>query len=151
LNLYFNMERIQMLLCLCIWTPSKMLSMFRVISIPLILSYHHIVCALQRCHVLNVVFLSGVFLPLPGRIRSWCEQRHRVDNIDDQYLSIDEQVKKKKSDIYFIWLSTTRQAAPLWTYDFKVLQNLLFCNIRFNCVLSIERVVLSNACSILVA
>jgi hypothetical protein len=144
------MEIIQMLLCLCIWTPSKMLSMFRVISIPLILSYHHIVCALHRCHVLNVVFLSDVFLLLPGRIRSWCEQQHRVDNTEDQYLSIDEQVKKKNPGyLFYFGYQQTRQATPLWTYGFKVFQNLLFCTTRFNCLLSIDRVILSNACSIL--
>jgi hypothetical protein len=38
----------------------------------------------------------------------------KIDNTDDQYLSINEQVKKENPGyIYFIWLSTTRQAAPL--------------------------------------
>jgi hypothetical protein len=60
--------------------------------------------------------------------------------------------RRSTLDIYFIWLSTNKASSPpLWTYGFKVFQNLLFCNIRFNCLLSIDRIILSNACFILVA
>jgi hypothetical protein len=58
--------------------------------------------------------------------------------------------KRRILDFFFIWLSTNKARSPLWTYGFKVFQNLLFCNIWFNCLLSIDRVILSNACSILV-
>jgi hypothetical protein len=58
---------------------------------------------------------------------------------------------RRTMDIYFIWLSKTRQASPLWTYGFKVFQNIIFCTTRFNYLLSIDRVILSNECSILVA
>jgi hypothetical protein len=76
----------------------------------------------------------------------------KIKNIEDQYLSIDEQVKKK-NPVYLLYFGyqQIRQAAPLETYGFKVFQNLLFCTIQFNCLLSIDRVILSNACSILVA
>jgi hypothetical protein len=50
---------------------------------------------------LNVVLFFGVFLRLPGRIQSWCEQRDRVGNIDDQYFPINEQVKKENPGYLF--------------------------------------------------
>jgi hypothetical protein len=74
----------------------------------------------HRCHVLNAIFLSGVFLLLPDRIRSRCEQRVRGE--DQQHRRTNTYPSMNKSrrrilNIYFIWLSTTRQAAPslnLW-------------------------------------
>jgi hypothetical protein len=110
-TLYSVMEIIQMLLCLCIWTPSKMLSMFRVIPIPLILSYHHIVCALHRCHVLNDILFPVCFCFFP--VGSGVDVSNDIESTtpEDQYLSIDEQVKKKNPDIYFIWLSTNKASS----------------------------------------
>jgi hypothetical protein len=46
---------------------------------------------------LNAIFLSGVFVPLP--VGSGADVSNefdiKIDNIDEQYLSINEQVKKK--------------------------------------------------------
>jgi hypothetical protein len=75
----------------------------------------------------------------------------RIDNIDDQYLSINEQVKKKNPGYLFYLVIHNKASSPPLNLCFKVFQNLLFCNMRFNCLLSIGRVNLSNACSILVA
>jgi hypothetical protein len=75
----------------------------------------------------------------------------KIDNTKDQYLSIDEQVKKKNPGyLFYVVINKQGEQPPLGTYGFKVFQNLLFCNIWFNCLLSIGRVTLSNACSILV-
>jgi hypothetical protein len=76
----------------------------------------------------------------------------KIDHTEYQYLFIDEQVKKKNLGflLYFSYQQTRQIASPL-NLCFKVFQNLLFCTTRFNCLLSIGRVILSNACSILVA
>jgi hypothetical protein len=69
---------------------------------------------------LNVVFLSGVFLLLPvgSGVDVSNESDIKINNTEDQYLSIDEQVKKKNPGyIYFIWLSTNKASSPplnLW-------------------------------------
>jgi hypothetical protein len=52
---------------------------------------------------LNAIFLSGVFLPLP--VGSGVDVSNgsdvKFDNADDQYLSINEQVKKKNPGYLF--------------------------------------------------
>jgi hypothetical protein len=80
------------------------------------------------------------------------ESDFRIDNTDNQYLSINEQVKKKNPGyLFYFGYQQIRQAAPPLNLSFKVFENLLFCTTRFNCLLSIDRVILSNACSIIVA
>jgi hypothetical protein len=75
----------------------------------------------------------------------------KIGNIDDKYLSINEPVKKKHPG-YLIFLAINNKASsPTLNLCFKVFQNLLFCTTQFNCLLSIDRVNLSNACSIFVA
>jgi hypothetical protein len=71
----------------------------------------------------------------------------KINNTDDQYFSINEQVKKKNpGDLYSLVINNKASSPPFWTYGFKVFQNLLFCTTRFNYLLSIGRVILSNAC-----
>jgi hypothetical protein len=59
--------------------------------------------------------------------------------------------RRRILDIYFFGYQQQGKQPPLWTYGFKVYQNLLFCTTRFNCLLLVDRVILSNACFILVA
>jgi hypothetical protein len=73
-----------------------------------------------------------------------------IDDTEDQYLSIDEQVKKKNPGYLFYLVINKQGKQPPLNLCFKVFQNLLFCITRFNCLLSIGRVNLSNARSILV-
>jgi hypothetical protein len=75
----------------------------------------------------------------------------KFDNTKDQYLSINEQVKKKNLGYLYSLVINNKASSPPLNLCFKVFQNLLFCTTRFNCLLSIGRVNLSNACSILVA
>jgi hypothetical protein len=102
------------------------------------------------CHILNVISFPVCFYfsPVGSRVDA-------SNKIEWETSTINTYPSMRKSrrtlDVYSIGYQQTRQAAPLWTYGFKVFQNLLFFNIRFNYLLSIGRVNLSNACSILVA
>jgi hypothetical protein len=54
------------------------------------------------------------FSPVGSGVDVSFEPDVKINNTDDQYLFIDEQVKKENPGFLFIfWLSTTRQAAPL--------------------------------------
>jgi hypothetical protein len=75
----------------------------------------------------------------------------KINNAEDQYLSINEQVKKENPGCLFYLVINNKTSSPPLNLCFKVFQNLLFCTTRFNCLLSIGRVILSNIYSILVA
>jgi hypothetical protein len=76
----------------------------------------------------------------------------KIDHTEDQYLSINEQVKKENPGyLFYLVINNKASSPPPLNLCFKVSQNLLFCTTWFNCLLSIGRVNLSNACSILVA
>jgi hypothetical protein len=66
------------------------------------------------CHVLNVIpfLVCFCFSPVGSGVEVSNEFDIKIDHTEDQYLSIDEQVKKENLGYRFIWLSTTRQAAP---------------------------------------
>jgi hypothetical protein len=63
---------------------------------------------------LNVVSLSGVFLFLPvgSRVDVSNEFGIKIDHTEEQYLSINEQVKKENPRYHFIWLSTNKASSP---------------------------------------
>jgi hypothetical protein len=101
-----------------------------------------------------MLFFSDVFQlsPVGSEIDVSNASDVRIDNIDDQYLSINEQVKKNNpADLFYFGDQQQGKQPPPLNLCFKVFQNLLFCTIRFNCLLSIGRVNLSKACSFLVA
>jgi hypothetical protein len=75
----------------------------------------------------------------------------KIDNIDDQYLSINEQVKKKNPGYLFYLVIYNKASSPPSEPMFQSISKLTILHHRFNCLLSIGRVNLSNACSILVA
>jgi hypothetical protein len=57
---------------------------------------------------------SGVFLLLPGRIGVDVSNASdvKINNIDDQYLSINEQVKKKKTGYLFYLVINNKASNP---------------------------------------
>jgi hypothetical protein len=103
---------------------------------------------------LNVAFSFLVcfcFSPVGSGVDVSIEPDVKINNTDDQYLSINEQVKKKNPGfLLYFGYQQTRQGAPPLNLCFKVFQNLLFCTTRFNFLLSIDRVNLAKACSIIV-
>jgi hypothetical protein len=83
------------------------------------MSYHHTWLRIDA-FVLNVLFPFRCVSTLPGRIRSWCEQCVWYQDLQHRRTNTCSAMKKSRRrtlDIYFIWLSATRQAAPplnLW-------------------------------------
>jgi hypothetical protein len=66
------------------------------------------------CHVLNVLFLVCFsFSPVGSGVDVSNESDIKIDNTEDQYLSIGEQVKKKNPRYLYFGYQQTRQAAPL--------------------------------------
>jgi hypothetical protein len=68
---------------------------------------------------LKVVFLSGVFLLLPvgSGVDVSNEPDVKINNTDDQYLSINEQVKKKNPGYLFFMVINNKASSPplnLW-------------------------------------
>jgi hypothetical protein len=69
----------------------------------------------HRCHVLNVIFLFGVscFLPVGSRVDVSNESDVKINNTDDQYFSINEQVKKKNpGDLYSLVINNKASSPP---------------------------------------
>jgi hypothetical protein len=61
----------------------------------------------HQCHVLIVIFLFRCLF-----LRDRTRVRDRVDNIEDQYLSIDVLFKKKNSeDLFYFEYQQARQAS----------------------------------------
>jgi hypothetical protein len=108
------------------------------ISIPLICHAIILVCAsipcLDCCYSFPVCFFAVEHeseiewtIPRTNTCPSTYDSRRRIPKI-----------------YFYSWLSTSK--ASIWSYVFKVFQFLL-CRIRFKCLLSVVRVILSYACS----
>jgi hypothetical protein len=94
----------------------------------------------HQCMCWLILFVSDVCFFAIGRTRV----RDRVHDTEEQYLSMEYYSRRRIPKIYsYPWLSMSK--ASVWTYVFKVFSFLL-CRIRFNCLLSIVRVTLSDAC-----
>jgi hypothetical protein len=78
----------------------------------LILSYHHPCLRIDAMYWM--LFLFRCVSTSPGRIRSWCEQRAdvKINNTDDQYMSINEEVKKKNPEYLFFLVINNKASSP---------------------------------------
>jgi hypothetical protein len=76
---------------------------------------------------LNAIFLSGVFCfsPVGSGVDVSNASDINIDDTEDQYLSIDEQFKKKNPEDLFLFLVINEQGKRL-ILCFKVFQFLLF-------------------------
>jgi hypothetical protein len=90
------------------------------------------------------------FSPVGSGVDVSFEPDVKINNTDDQYLSIDEQVKKKNPGYLFYLVINNKASSPPSEPMFQSISKLTICTTRFNCLLSIDRVNLSKACSILV-
>jgi hypothetical protein len=68
-----------------------------------------------------------------------------IDDTEDQYLSIDEQFKKKNPEDLFLFLVINEQGKRLILCFQSI--SILALSHRFKCLLSVVRVILSYACS----
>jgi hypothetical protein len=68
----------------------------------------------HRCHVLNAIFLWCVSAsPVGSRVDVSNESDVKIDNTEDQYLSINEKVKKENPGyLFYFGYQQTRQADP---------------------------------------
>jgi hypothetical protein len=125
---------------LCISTPFKLMILsYVLISIPLIC--HAIILVAHQYHALIVVIRFRCLL-LHDRTRVW----DWVDNTEDQYLSINVLFKKKNSEDLFLFLVINEQGKHM-ILCFQSTSILAKYCIRFKCLLSVVRVILSYACS----
>jgi hypothetical protein len=75
----------------------------------------------------------------------------KINNTDNQYLSINEQVKKKNPGYLFYLVINYKASSPPSEPMFQSISKFTILYHTVQLSLSIDRVILSNACSILVA
>jgi hypothetical protein len=119
------------------------------ISIPLLCHAIVLVCALHYAMRWLLLYLSGICLSAIDRARA---REDKIDNDAYQYLSMDGQVKYKISEDPYLFISE-KGKHNLVSYDFPNCFNfwLLLISYNSNIFLSIDIVILSFACSILVS
>jgi hypothetical protein len=99
-------------------------------------------------HVLNVIpfLVCFCFSPVGSGVDVSNTSDINNDDIEDQSLSIDIQFKKKNPKDLFLFLVINEQGKRLILCFQSVSISAIF-RIRFKCLLSVVRVILSYACS----
>jgi hypothetical protein len=111
--------------------------------------HHYCLCIdamLECCFPFLVCFCFSL---VGSRVDVSNESDVKINNTDDQYLSIDVRLKKNPEDLFGLSKKKARITSFICFPSFQLLVT-TYC-IRFKCLLSIVRVILSIACFPLVA